>query len=121
MRRLMTLVRIVGIAAVVGMSGCAVDFGVESGEGDEVVDEPLYDEADPVDPATYSGEEAEGVVEKADDPNDGASSSPGASTGSVEDVPACAGKADRALCPLAPKSGTMSHGDPIPWKESDNK
>lgn len=123
MRRLVSLARIVVVVAAVGLSGCAVDFGVESGE-DELYSDEAVDEEDPLAEPEASGEaSAEGAVDKADDPHgsSGGGAPSGANPTGVEEVPSCAPTSDRALCPLAPKSGTMSHGDPIPWKESDNK
>lgn len=127
MKRMLALARIAAVIAAVAMVGCAMDYGVEGGDGEEgVAEQGASEEEAPADPYAAPGEVAGSATaakdDKADDPygHVGGDVPTGTPSGS-EEAAGCAGTTDRALCPMATKSGKISHGDPIPWKESDKK
>lgn len=125
MKRNLVLLRFAAAALAVTFAGCAVDYGLESDDGEETAVESIgAEQSDPADPSAQpGGAEGAGGASQDDKADDGAagSSTYVSAPGGSEEVVKCSGATEGAMCPMASKSGAMSHGDPIPWKESDNR
>lgn len=125
MKRNLMLMRFAATALAVTFAGCAVDYGLEGDDGEgSAVESTGGEQSAPADPSAEPGGAEEfggaGQDDKADDGAAGSATHVSA-PGGTEEVVKCSGATEGAMCPMASKSGAMSHGDPIPWKESDNR
>jgi hypothetical protein len=104
------------------LAGCGMDYGPED-ESDEGGLEGSYDEAALDDESGEGSEEGLHESDKADNGSDeGGEWVPVGSSNQKkidEERASCTGKAD-GHCGI-PNSGTMGHGDPVPWKEGESE